>query len=612
MSLGFDAGNNLVPGNLHNREGYFEDRHVVETHRKLLSELDGRDLAVTPLPADWATRSQTYAAKTSLTEYLQTKFANSADVVIKDPRISLLLPMWYDIGAALGADLKLVFCTRSPAAVAESLAASGRTPHAVGESIWLCRVMAAAENWRGGFVAAFDDMIADPAAVFGTLADWLGCKIDEAQVAGLIKGDLKHHASNLPVANGFAAHVFGALRKANASELLDGQNALLARYHASLELFAGMVERLRAVEAAKQMESIDVAYRLIDDVARERAEKVIAEERNEFQTRIAMLQQDHAGEIALEREERKGWEARIALLAEEHSREIAQEREHLVRLTEINRLQELDIRKVSQQLGAIKAWRSANETQRQQLTQLIAKLNQTRASLGQFGQWGDAAVVPAQWLREMLERVRSAAVTEVDRANPVALLLWGVRAIKRRRSIFRRRLLHIHYLIALRSRIRSRDAIAIATSGYFDPHYYRAANGHDPLVDFMNTSKGARDPSLLFSSKFYSDTNPTVESANVNPLVHFIRKGKANGAKASPIESFGVAIGSLLGKVKPAAKRARLQRPQVETDASSQTTAPLPGQDDPGDLATLEPADQEIASELKQDEADQSPSIVAE
>lgn len=616
IGFGFDAGDNLVPGNSHNPEGYFEDRHVVEIHRKLLGELVGRDLPLTPLPTDWVTSPQANAAKTSLTDYLRTKFAASPDVVVKDPRISLLLPLWREIAVACGADLKLIFCTRSPAAVAESLTASGRTPHAVGESIWLCRTMAAAESWNGGFIADFDDMVAGAPGVFGNLGEWLGCKSSRAGAVALVKSDLKHHSSHLPAANAFAASVFQAMKKGSSGEMLEGQSALLARYHASLDLLAGMVERLRTVENAKHVESIDVAYRLIDEAASERAEKRIGEVRKKSEERIASIQRDHAQEISAEREERKGWENRIALVEEACARDIAQERESLSRLTEINRRQELEIRRINQQLGAIKAWRSANEISQQRLTQVISRLNQARTGMGQLGQWGDAAVVPAQWLRDMLERLRLATATDVDRTNPFALFLFGIRALRRGRSTLRRRLLHLHYLIALRSRTRARDAIAIATSGYFDIHYYKAAGGHDPLIDFMNTVKAAKDPSLLFSSKFYSDANPSLENANINPLVHFIRKGKASGAKASPIETFGITLGSVLGKARPGAKRARLQKQQAANVDNGQTAAEtneLESSDDVEVEAVPPDAAEEAPSELdRAEETAQSPSMVSQ
>ena len=82
----------------------------------------------------------------------------------------------------------------------------------------------------------------------------------------------------------------------------------------------------------------------------------------------------------------------------------------------------------------------------------------------------------------------------------------------------------------------ARSYASVADSGYFDKHYYLAANPTivgDPIEHFVRIGGGqGLDPGPRFSARDYLARYPDVRGANFNPLLHFIQHGRAEGRLA--------------------------------------------------------------------------------
>lgn len=94
----------------------------------------------------------------------------------------------------------------------------------------------------------------------------------------------------------------------------------------------------------------------------------------------------------------------------------------------------------------------------------------------------------------------------------------------------------------LLSRLRLRnDRRLLASSGLFDSRWYLAtypdvaAAAVNPLLHFLfNGAADGRDPNPLFDTKWYLAANPDVAAAQINPLLHYIRTGAAEGRDPNP------------------------------------------------------------------------------
>jgi hypothetical protein len=80
------------------------------------------------------------------------------------------------------------------------------------------------------------------------------------------------------------------------------------------------------------------------------------------------------------------------------------------------------------------------------------------------------------------------------------------------------------------------DESVIGRSGLFDTDWYLAQNpdvaaaGINPLVHYLRHGAAeGRDPNPLFDTDWYLAQNPDVAAAGINPLVHYLRHGAAEG-----------------------------------------------------------------------------------
>ena len=117
----------LIPGDQHNPEGYFERADITDLQEQLLIDLDRWWPSATgmlPLPSDWWQRPETQAAFKELHRLLAAESQRQPGPwAIKDPRSSLLLPLWKQVCQELGIPLRLVLAVRDPAEVVSSLCA---------------------------------------------------------------------------------------------------------------------------------------------------------------------------------------------------------------------------------------------------------------------------------------------------------------------------------------------------------------------------------------------------------------------------------------------------------------------------------------------------------
>ena len=134
----------LIAGDQHNPEGYFERADITDLQEQLLIDLERwwpSAMGTQPLPVDWLCRPATHATLNQLLTVLQQEAARQEGPwAIKDPRSSLLLPLWRRLAGELQIPLRLILAVRHPAEVVQSLCqrdvrATGMDAHR-GERLW--------------------------------------------------------------------------------------------------------------------------------------------------------------------------------------------------------------------------------------------------------------------------------------------------------------------------------------------------------------------------------------------------------------------------------------------------------------------------------------------
>ncbi|MGC9964453.1 MAG: methyltransferase domain-containing protein [Syntrophobacteraceae bacterium] len=159
------------------------------------------------------------------------------------------------------------------------------------------------------------------------------------------------------------------------------------------------------------------------------------------------------------------------------------------------------------------------------------------------GDLADAEVV-RQRLCSDLEMCRM----EIDRIHAASRWRIGVRLshIKRRpRELIAEYSRYMYWLLTfqLRKRLKEKRLTElIAQSSLFDNFYYLEGNpdvaraGIDPLVHYLTWGAAeGRNPNPSFDTSYYLKSNPDVARAGVNPLVHYLAWGAAEGRDPSPL-----------------------------------------------------------------------------
>ena len=121
----------LISGDIHNPEGYFERADVTALQEQLLIDLERwwpSPRGMQPLPAGWLESSLGQQALADLIALLQPEAERQQGPwAIKDPRSSLLLPLWKAACQQLAIPLKLLLAVRDPAEVMVSLVRRDQT-----------------------------------------------------------------------------------------------------------------------------------------------------------------------------------------------------------------------------------------------------------------------------------------------------------------------------------------------------------------------------------------------------------------------------------------------------------------------------------------------------
>lgn len=169
-AMGFEVGpdDDLMPADIGNPEGYFELLSVVHANDELLAHFGGRWDSPPEFPPNWTTDD-------AALEFVQKGRSDVRDLfesdryLLKDPRISLLLPLWRQITNDVGCAVVIV---RDPLEVAASLHRRNGLPTLTGLALWSTYNRATFRDLQGARVHVCDyaDLVESPRDVLGAIA----------------------------------------------------------------------------------------------------------------------------------------------------------------------------------------------------------------------------------------------------------------------------------------------------------------------------------------------------------------------------------------------------------------------------------------------------------
>jgi hypothetical protein len=191
-SLGPES--DLMPAKPDNPTGFWESLTVTQLHDDLLYELGGRWDRPPLLEQGWESRASLLPSVERIRTILGSHFATSDIAAWKDPRGSILLPLWRQVLPIAGT----ILCVRDPDDVARSLAARNGMGAERAAALWLRYMVAAWQNGGADLIVRFDEAYEQPRELTRRLAAFAGLprasELVTQEVTRFVDPALRHYA----------------------------------------------------------------------------------------------------------------------------------------------------------------------------------------------------------------------------------------------------------------------------------------------------------------------------------------------------------------------------------------------------------------------------------
>lgn len=183
-----------LPAAEDNPSGFFELIAFKKANDAALQAMGGRWDRPPMLPSGWAKQDGLADVRATARRVIEDMAAPGGVVVLKDPRSSLTLPLWQEVGPLEGA----VVCLRDPVEVVESLVRRNGIPTDGAAQLWVRYTASALALAPDALMVDYAELLAAPKIVAKRLASHLGLAVPSGetleQVDTFIRGDLQHRS----------------------------------------------------------------------------------------------------------------------------------------------------------------------------------------------------------------------------------------------------------------------------------------------------------------------------------------------------------------------------------------------------------------------------------
>ncbi|GLR65803.1 hypothetical protein GCM10010909_04810 [Acidocella aquatica] len=255
-----------------NAAGFWEARALLALHDEILEAAGGSWHDLRALDAGWFAGAPARAFRARLGALLASEYGKAPLLLVKDPRLCRLLPLWRPVLAELGIEPLVVLAVRHPLEVAASLRARDGFGEGKALLLWLRHVLAAEHASRGmrrAFVT-YEQMLADAPGTVERLGrelelDWpRPPETVAAEMAAFLSPALRHHECDADEVLGNSAvpwevreayrwHIAAAAGEAPG----DGLDAIAADLAVAEPLFGGA---LAALEDAARTRAAELRH----------------------------------------------------------------------------------------------------------------------------------------------------------------------------------------------------------------------------------------------------------------------------------------------------------------------------------------------------------------
>lgn len=147
--LGVTSAATPIPAHPQNPKGFFESRPIVRANEALLRQAGQLWHHPRMISKTWLEGPDPVAFVETGLDLMRQEFRDQQQIIIKDPRMMRLLPVWIPIVRQAGYDIRVVFTLRHPREVCFSLRNRNKFPPSHGFLLWASDILQAERASRG-------------------------------------------------------------------------------------------------------------------------------------------------------------------------------------------------------------------------------------------------------------------------------------------------------------------------------------------------------------------------------------------------------------------------------------------------------------------------------
>jgi len=204
LKLGAELGRDLMPPDEYNLKGYFESNQVYELNQEILNFLGvGWDITFL-MDEKWSLEACLQKFGDKIKRILFEDYNDAKVIVLKDPRFSVVVPLWNTIAAKLGFDTSHIVMLRHPIEVCQSLGRRENFSWQKSLLLWLdynCRVERQTRKQSRIFVN-YDDLIHRPIEVLTRINNALSLHLParndlvNSKILDFLDPHMQHHRAS--------------------------------------------------------------------------------------------------------------------------------------------------------------------------------------------------------------------------------------------------------------------------------------------------------------------------------------------------------------------------------------------------------------------------------
>ncbi len=163
-AMGISLGTSLIPPNIFNEKGYWEDVDFHELNLEMLDSFESRLRRILPLSEEEAVLLCERGFLTKASQLLLKKLPSSQPLGIKDPRFSILLPFWKKVFKECNVDASFVIALRNPLSVAACQEQFQNQHREKSFWIWISYLLTCLEHSEGNnrILVDYDELLKNP------------------------------------------------------------------------------------------------------------------------------------------------------------------------------------------------------------------------------------------------------------------------------------------------------------------------------------------------------------------------------------------------------------------------------------------------------------------